>query len=327
MLSPIRQQALAEAAKDHVAASMHLAVALEPWPCDSLPAYLTAAYSFTIACVGEQRMLWVLTSEPVAIPALRKHLARIGQAWSGTVAMVFADLPAYARQRLVAAGIPFVVPARQLYLPALGVDLRERTRTAPQPRGQLRPTAQALLLWLLYRGSERPFTTSDVVAALGFTRMTASRATGELEALGAIQAGERRRPRAFKLAEPPEETWEAMLPRLRTPVARTSAVPVATLAQANAPLAGLSALAQYTELAAPTETTRALASPRVREIAGAGGQGDDEGAVVLEAWTYDPILLTAGPAVDRLSLYLALREDPDERVQQALRRMLSEVGW
>ena len=45
----------------------------------------------------------------------------------------------------------------------------------------------------------------------------------------------------------------------------------------------------------------------------------------MELWRYDPRKLASGDCVDRLSLALALREDRDERIEEAVEEMLSDV--
>jgi len=47
----------------------------------------------------------------------------------------------------------------------------------------------------------------------------------------------------------------------------------------------------------------------------------------LETWSYDPRQLSAGPAVDRLSLYLSLEDRRDERVEQAADMLLEDMKW
>ena len=47
--------------------------------------------------------------------------------------------------------------------------------------------------------------------------------------------------------------------------------------------------------------------------------------VVVEMWRYDPRKLSKRLLVDELSLALALREDADERVEEAVEEMLNEL--
>ena len=44
----------------------------------------------------------------------------------------------------------------------------------------------------------------------------------------------------------------------------------------------------------------------------------------IEGWRYDPTTLATGDCVDRLSLYLALRDTADERVRKELRTLLAD---
>ena len=47
--------------------------------------------------------------------------------------------------------------------------------------------------------------------------------------------------------------------------------------------------------------------------------------VAIEMWRYNPRKLSNGDVVDELSLALALREDTDERVEEAVKEMLNEL--
>ena len=48
----------------------------------------------------------------------------------------------------------------------------------------------------------------------------------------------------------------------------------------------------------------------------------------LEVWHYNPILLAPySTEVDKLSLYLSMRDEPDERVQGALANLVNEITW
>ena len=53
----------------------------------------------------------------------------------------------------------------------------------------------------------------------------------------------------------------------------------------------------------------------------------DEADVRIEVWSYDPRVLTDRDIADPLSVYLTLREVPDERVQDQLETLLKRVSW
>lgn len=52
---------------------------------------------------------------------------------------------------------------------------------------------------------------------------------------------------------------------------------------------------------------------------------DSKTQVAVEMWRYDPRILATGHSVDALSLALTLKDDTDERVEQAVEELLSEV--
>ncbi len=329
----------AAAAARHVEDTLHVSVDLEEWAeSGDIPRFLSAKYGFRRATLSGVQMLWLIAEHPVTPAVMRKHLMQLAAVWPGPMAAVFSELPWYHRQRLVQAGLAFVVPGAQVYLPSLGIDLRDRTRAVPQEREHLRPSAQLLLLWLLQMPLDEVHTSTAAAERLGFTRMTASRAISELRGTGAIEVGMTDRTRTFRLAQPPADVWQAMRDRLTDPVARR--IPQLDTVDADeAVLAGLSALAEYTNLSGPRIPIIAMRAAEVAAIDGRNfavadksppyGDADESH---IEVWSYDPRLLAGGndagmAVVDRLSLYLSLRDDPDERVQQALDQMLGEVGW
>ena len=102
----------------------------------------------------------------------------------------------------------------------------------------------------------------------------------------------------------------------------------------NKPLgmeAGLTALACYSNLAAPANPVLALEGKQWKRI-----NADDNIMILdiaepdanqLEIWRYSPELLSKKGVVDRFSLYLSMKEDDDERVQSALEVMMEQVAW
>ena len=85
--------------------------------------------------------------------------------------------------------------------------------------------------------------------------------------------------------------------------------------------------------AEPATETRAITPTDARGIGGAQGRDDfaDRGPDVLEfeVWAYDPRLLVAAPGadVDPLSLYLSLKDHPDERVEAAAGELIRAHAW
>jgi hypothetical protein len=49
--------------------------------------------------------------------------------------------------------------------------------------------------------------------------------------------------------------------------------------------------------------------------------------VKVEVWKYAPSLLSGNEYVDRLSLYLSLRDNEDERIQIECDTLIEEMKW
>ena len=96
-------------------------------------------------------------------------------------------------------------------------------------------------------------------------------------------------------------------------------------------LAGISALSLRTMIAADRLPSYALTLAGFQEAVEKGactGCRDAESATArIEVWSYEPRLLGDEQMVDPLSLYLSLRDSPDERIQQQLEQLIEGVKW
>jgi hypothetical protein len=81
----------------------------------------------------------------------------------------------------------------------------------------------------------------------------------------------------------------------------------------------------YTMLAEPVTTTIAVSVKLAKENVMVCNK--DFGDYRVEVWKYTPSLLTKNNTVDKLSLYLSLRNNEDERVQIELDNMINEMIW
>lgn len=312
------------------------AVRLEPCPDTPLPAYLT--HTFELACGDILNVPCVFATlkpdAPRTPAALEKRLARLTEALSRPAVLVLDALPARDRQRLVARRTPFVVPFVHAYLPPVLIDSRAtaRPRGAPQNAPEaLAPTTQLLLLRALLTENAGDLYAQDLVRALSVSAMTVSRALKELEAAHLITRPHTGRPRPARLTRPKRETWQRAQPLLRTPVRARYLTTARHIPSALE--AGFSALGRLSDLAPPREPTVALTQDAWRELEAAlEPEPYRDGALephhtLVEVWAYDPRVLTPGPHVDTLSLYLSLRDTHDERIELALEQALEGLPW
>ena len=88
---------------------------------------------------------------------------------------------------------------------------------------------------------------------------------------------------------------------------------------------GYSALAEYSMLNTPN--VRCCAAERISQWKDVMTNSLQNSLVqvAVEMWRYNPRKLSTRNIVDELSLALALREDADERVEEAVEEMLNEL--
>jgi hypothetical protein len=319
--------------KRHFIEVLSIDIDPQPWPGEkALPAFLREMYAFLTARILGAPCLFLIDrdAQPNTPAAIRKHLFEVGKRWEGDVVYVAAGMDSARRKQLIGQRVPFVVPGNQVYLPMLGIDLREHFRSVRGAAESLSPATQAAFLHVLHTHERGPFSPREMAAERGYTSMTLSRAFDELESAGIGRHFVMGRRRLMELAGPRRDQWERAMPLLRNPVVRRVQAPVPRDV-ANAVAAGLTALAFYTNLAEPRIPVIALAGTEWQSIRNQAVHshvgGADSPATEVEVWSYPPKASADGPVVDRLSLYLSLRGTADERVEVALNQLLEDMKW
>ncbi len=301
----------------------------------SLPLFLRERFSvFSAKLFGRN---WLLAVEAEGWDSgtpteYKQHWHQLKQATGEEhVAMVLPFVSATVRNRMVRMGIPFIIPDTQIFLPDCMTLLTESFATSlPETGKPLPPASQVLLLIQLQKGGLEELSAKELSAQLGYSRASMSNATSELEQNLLCETYRKGKEQQITFKEAGKALWEACLPLLRTPVAKTQFVTWAD-PLSGAKRAGISALAQRSQLAEDPVPVFALPEKRIRQGLEQGhfnGCADRYGAdAQLEAWRYDPSILSDEPSVDVLSLFLSLRKNPDERVQAALAAMMEEFPW
>ncbi len=319
---------------------LDMPVSVQHWDkVRELPLFLQDNYVFYRTEVHGIKILLMVDSFPEKhTPAIvGKHLEKVRDEWSGDVVYVREQITSYDRKRLINAGIQFIVPGNQLYLPLLGMDLREYflgKRTAVRT---FSPAAQALTLYWIYQGGMMSLdrdTPTELAKVLGYTKMTMSRAYREVEsALDVVFAADKKG-KEKKASLRAQELWERLGPYLRTPVSRRHYLQKKDVPQGFGLRAGLTALADYSMLAAPSQPVHAVDKEEWKLAAQKQNvlvlDRPDDQTLEVEVWRYPPRLFAKqgmNDSVDPLSLYLSIRASNDERIEQALKTLLEGVRW
>ena len=309
---------------------------VKPWArANELPYFLRDAFQFSeLELLGQPVVLAIGRADAKqSLSEVRTWLDKV-RALAGQPAVYVTDaLASYDRRRLIEQKVPFIVPGNQLYLPDLGLDLREYFRQrAPATEAALSPSAQAMLITALLRQSWlSDWQPSKVADALGYTPMTLSRAVKELTAAGLATAYTVGRSRWLRMEHPPAQAWERAKPAMRTPVKRTVWVAAhGIVAHRPSRTAGLSALARYSMLTEPKWPVYAMTAADWKAAMDAGVRvlpEPEAGAQEWQVWSYSPALVPDATTVDPLSLMLSLQDNADDRIQLALDELKGQLPW
>ena len=279
----------------------------------------------TIACVKG--------CEPMSAQQFSQHTRQIGELFQTPVIVALSAIAPGERKQLIQNGIAFVVPGRQLFAPSLGMILSERYGTEPRRAAEIAsPATQALLIWFL---NQHPFSETwhpfEAAAALGYAGMTATRAVRELLQFDLFVLEERGRAKYLKLLDSRRALWEKSKPYLRTPVMKTLwTYDRGVLAVADARFAGESALARLSMLNEPQQPVIAITSEAAHQARQDGIFFEPKelaDAIAVQTWRYIPNMLAKEKIVDPLSLWLSLKDNPDDRIQMALYDIEENVLW
>ncbi len=298
-----------------------------------LPMFLAQLYDVARATLfGQDLLLFVLKGPETPTPAeMEKQALLLTKQFGKNITFVFPSLPSFDRNRLLKRRIPFIVPQRQLFLPGTMLDLRELHGSSKPPRlsRTLSMPAQAVLLYHIQgSGGDAPLAMGVWASALRYSRMSISRAQRELTMFGLVEPIQRGREIDVRFTGNRQELWKRALPLMRSPVRKSGYYRLPEGAPVALPKAGLSALADYTDLAEGNQRCAAGWWKLLKTRSDLEEQPyRDNDTVTIQSWWYPPDTLAGPGTVDRLSLYLSLCDDADERVEAALTRLLEEVPW
>ncbi len=305
-----------------------------------LPVYLKEAYTWYVAEADDRR--WLLASCPttqsLSVKQLETQMKRATQILGLPAIVVFDQLAAYNRKRLMEKGIPFIVSDKQVYIPTYLIDLKETRSKLPDKPTQLTPMGQVLLFRsLLDREGLQSLRKKSFKELASFFQVRPMQITRAAESLGrmgliAEHAGKEKFIRFIKEGR---ALWEEVLERdmLIDPVMRR--VYLENPAGEDLPMSGGTALSAYTDMNPPRQISRAIYRkafhPDRQEEQGYQVEGTDA-PYCLELWKYDPRWLMNVPGlptgvVDPLSLYVSLRHEKDARVEMAVQQLINQAIW
>jgi len=307
---------------------------ISSWPFESeLPLFLKAIYKFKkIQILNFEYILITPESETSSTPAtIEKHINWIQDHFSTEVIVLSTSLLGYDRKRLINRKIPFIVPGKQMYLPIQGIDFREHTTNIRSERRKgLSPSAQAFFLYCLYEGISDNINTNNIIGNFRYTKMTISRIFSELNENEILVKSGNGHNVTYSFKSDKKSIWNNYQKEFQSPVTKSGWI-LKKQEDHLGPVAGLSALSQYTNISEPNYSTIAVNTNQWQLLKDSQHiewiPKQELGVIRLEKWNYNPELFSKNGVIDPLSLYLSLRNSHDERVSAASNTLLGKMLW
>ena len=291
---------------------------------EHLPNFIATRYRLQRVSMNGQGVIFLYPkTELEQVEVLKKQIARIQRNENLPVVLVLNELSFRQKEYLIREKIPFIVEGRQIYLPFMALYLQERCNAEKKPREEMLPSAQMLLLHFIYGGAQE-LSTSQAAKDLELTPTSISRASRQLEEMGLLHIRKVGVQRIMQSEDSPKTLFQKAGDKLLNPIKRTVYIPK-ELVGTELLESGYSALAEYSMLNTPN--VRCYAAERISQWKDVMSNSlqNSQVQVAVEMWRYNPRKLSTRNAVDELSLALALREDADERVEEAVEEMLNEL--
>lgn len=287
-----------------------------------LPVYLSSIYNFYAGKINGQSVVFAqYMPESILAPSNYAKQERIlRQVWGTPIIFVFNQIQSYNKKRIGTLGINFIIPDSQIHLPELYIILsKSPKKTQIESITSLTPSAQTIILHYLF-GDENDFTYKHLQDVLEMPYPTVCRAIETLtkskmcHVIGS-------RSKTIHFAEDKATLFNQALLLMKTPVKK---VVYADDVPEHAYKAGITALSAFT-MVNPDEYEHVAISydesKRLKDFS----TEDKYLPVHIEVWDYDPALFAKDGIVDKISLFLSIKDNQDERLQYEMNQMIQQL--
>lgn len=239
------------------------------------------------------------------------------------VVFVMECVESYNLQRLIAQRVNFIIPGKQMFMPSLLLDIKKVPKTVVNEDRNIPAFSQFLILYHLQKEKLDGLTTREVADKFSISYTHTNRAIRWLveKALITLEGGKEK---TMFFSASGKVLFERAHAFLISPVEQVLFTDDTSDCESVCH-SGVNALSAYTMLNDEERRYFAFSRNRFKE---AGIHADKQyGTNVIEIWRYDPLPLSLDGNVDKLSLYLSMRDDQDERIQIELEQLIGTMIW
>lgn len=240
------------------------------------------------------------------------------------VAVLLDDSLIYIqRERMINQGVYFIVSDKYAFLPSIiaNTQLKKKKRS-----NKLTPVAEYILLYYLSdENAKNSFTIRELKDITSYSYVTVARAVVSLEDCGLCQVElDKTNTKQIHFVDSKRELWENAQKYLSSPVKRVLYSDIKPEEGFN--VSGVNALSHYSHLNPEEHETMAIWEKLFKPIDKQYNEID--GLYKIEIWKYPTSMPNQNNQfVNKLSLYLSMKDEPDPRIEKELEIMIEETKW
>lgn len=284
---------------------------------------LVDAYDYILVEINEVKFVAIAPIyEQPTIPTLVNHIKKISSAKNLPVVYHPRSLTYSKMKGLLQQKVPFIVDAKQAYLPFLGTFLQA---VSDEKNEKVKFSLPAQLLAMMYLYSREPFLyIKKAVEFLPYSAMSITRAMRELEVSELFYVEKDKQNKVLRSQLAKQELFEELKARFNSPIWKRGYIDNGCVAKKMV-LAGEEALAEKSMLANTLPAKYAAYKKNVDVSTLHNELLDSKKQSELQLWSYNPLLFSQLDIPDPISLVVTLMDVHDERVDQALDGIMEEV--
>ncbi len=300
---------------------------------DILPLYLLHRFEMVEGTLFNKSVIFAIDKGLVKLTPydIKRSLETIFNKLMKPVIYCTPAISSTERNRLMQYGVQFIIIGKQMYLPEFLIAIEDRVEKSARKDEPFAPATQFAFLYLL-NNSPVETTMEGLAEKLNYSKMTVTRIFDELNDKGIFTAFNSGRRRLLRYSEDRKTAWEQGKKYLINPVTDTKFINLNTQRLKDEFLeSGITALSHLSMLSDDAKKTIACSRDSFQRLLSENRiiiiDFEEDAERKLEIWRYDPKKLSSEAIIDKFSIYAILKDNPDERVQQALSRMIEEIKW
>lgn len=265
--------------------------------------------------------------EYVGLATARKQYKRLQELTRMNCVLYFDKISAYAREQMLEEGISFIWEGHQLYMPFIGIWLKENEARIINECYRISFLTQKMLLLSLY---ESWYDTTVTMAAkkLQVSKMSVTRSFDEIESLQIPILYRKGGRRMIRCLPDKKGMWEIIKVYMREPVLREYYLKEDL--KIDLPAGGISALCEYSILSDNAYPTYCITKRQSSELKMKEKKqipkSEIPGCVVQEMGYM--ISYEGTNRIDPLSVMMVMQNEMDDpRVEIAITEMLEKYVW